>query len=804
MENKNIVINKIDIRPVARRTTDIKTWRDALTAADKGKRNALYDLYEDLLLDNILDDAIDKRITAITNAEITFTRADGAPEPIMDTLMDTPEFEMIITEIMQAKFWGITLLEFEFFSDKTFKAYSIPRKHIRPKTGEIALGEKDETGIPYRDNDMFLEVDNGNLGKILKAAPYVIYKRNNFGDWSQYVEIFGMPIRTAYYEAYDEGMRIELLRSMEDAGGALNQALPKGSDFKTEAGATSGDGSIYDRLKSACNEEILIGILGQTMTTLDGSSRSQGEVHMQVQEDKHKADRRYVQRILNKKLLPLLEKRGYPVKDGYFYFTEQGESLSLEKRIMIDMQLASVIPMTAKHFYDTYGIAMPEEGEELITLPEPQAMPFDQPTTLADRVRRFFVEALSAGAKHGTTLTLADGDTLGQRTIKRVANGDAVHFDTELFEWQSAELLRALHTGYSGVKELADDFVYGWQDPAVLTAMENNLFRFSAGKTIAQVQQLNEYYRKSKSFEEFAGRAEPLVAKFNSVYAKTEYITAGAIAESSATYHRLMAQKEIFPHWEYKTAGDDKVRAEHSALNGLILPINDAAWRKIYPPNGWRCRCYVVPRMRHEVESVDFNTQRARVDAYYKSSDFKASEKSGFATNRALQNVVFTENQQYANMLKTNKVLDRMGIDDWGCKPMAELMQESTAKLTEYAGTAEQWRSANAVVSNHVIPDKVFKIHTSGKYAIGDNNRVRLLESMKETLAKPDEVWLNAEKNKEMPNNRTYLKYYEGETIVVIAKVVKGELEVHSWFSLNPKAENDYRRGMLIKKATRE
>lgn len=82
-----------------------------------------------------------------------------------------------------------------------------------------------------------------------------------------------------------------------------------------------------------------------------------------------------------------------------------------------------------------------------------------------------------------------------------------------------------------------------------------------------------------------------------------------------------------------------------------------------------------------------------------------------------------------------------------------------------------------------------------------ETQRVSLLMTKDEQLSMMYQQ-LNAEKNKEMPNNRTYLKYYEGETIVVIAKVVKGELEVHSWFSLNPKAENDYRRGMLIKKAT--
>lgn len=61
-QSQNLVINNITIQPVPRNTADIDTWRSALKAADRGKRKALYNLYEDLMLDPILSDAIDKRI----------------------------------------------------------------------------------------------------------------------------------------------------------------------------------------------------------------------------------------------------------------------------------------------------------------------------------------------------------------------------------------------------------------------------------------------------------------------------------------------------------------------------------------------------------------------------------------------------------------------------------------------------------------------------------------------------------------------------------------------------------------------
>ena len=45
---------------------------------------------------------------------------------------------------------------------------------------------------------------------------------------------------------------------------------------------------------------------------------------------------------------------------------------------------------------------------------------------------------------------------------------------------------------------------------------------------------------------------------------------------------------------QYRTAGDDKVRAEHAALHNTTLPINDPFWDEYLPPLDWGCRCTTV------------------------------------------------------------------------------------------------------------------------------------------------------------------------------------------------------------------
>lgn len=831
IEKNNITVNKIEIKSANRSNVDIKTWRNATKSADNGKRTSLYDLYEDLMLDNILADAIDKRITAITNAEITFTRADGEAVPEIDTLIDTPEFEEIIREIMLAKFWGVTLLEFEFLPDRLI-VHSIPRKHIRADRHEVAINQNDEGGIPY-DEDFFLEVGHKNdLGLILRAAPFVIYKRNNFGDWAQYVEIFGRPIRTAYYDMYDEGARAAILRAFEDAGAILSTVMPNGTKLEILPGASSGDGSIYNNLRGACNEEILVGMLGQTMTTLDGASRSQGEVHMTVQQDKHKSDRRFVQRELNKKLLPMLAKRGYPVEGGYFYFPEQGQTLTLTERIAIDAQVAQLVPMAAQHIYDTYGVARPEAGDDLVEVRiaqpvfDPTIVPLngggdpENSLSLKERIVSFFVSAPQDGASISTNRTETIGSKIAtlvcsanadEKLIGRVAKGDADYFDAELFGSISGKLIDAFTAGWVGktiTNEIGVD--YGVQNSAVVTANETNLYHFSAAKTLAEIQKLNQLYRESKSFEEYYKNAIALCEKYNKAWARTEYETARLTGESSANYQRLKSKTDLFPYWEYRTVGDDQVRPAHAALDGVILPANDPRWSKIYPPNGWGCRCRTVPRMKAETTGVNMQAMRQNVDKYFKTSDWAIAQAQGFDINRGELQQVFPANQMYIRKFPNNaaKYLDKLNFKNYGLDPYTKCVARATEPTPKYDGTADEWfanRQKGGVVTLNdmhrrsvVITPTTFKSHTSAKHA----SRVAYLQSLPGVLNDPDEIWLNAEYGKKSYDNYTLIKYYSDEIIVINCQITKNVNTIKSWYPLAKKADviSSVRRGLLIYK----
>src|SRR5690606_28220472 len=152
--------------------------------------------------------------------------------------------------------------------------------------------------------------------------------------------------------------------------------------------------------------------------------------------------------------------------------------------------------------------------------------------------------ATGAGCCNGNHPTAAlpgkafDDDALIQRIWD---GGGKLTFDYGLVLHTADLLTTALKKGWKqGTKEpKALSFQYGEDDPAVLTAYETNLFRFSAGKTLAEAQELNRLFRESKTFEEFHHRAKEVTEVFNKAWLETEYNTAVLVGSSASTYQRL-------------------------------------------------------------------------------------------------------------------------------------------------------------------------------------------------------------------------------------------------------------------------
>jgi len=133
--------------------------------------------------------------------------------------------------------------------------------------------------------------------------------------------------------------------------------------------------------------------------------------------------------------------------------------------------------------------------------------------------------------------------------------------------------------------------------------LEKDVFIFSGLKTHTQLTEARSYLKDESGnivpYDRFEQKILKLNEQYNRHYLEAEYQFAVHSAQSAANWANL--QENTSRYWlEYRTAGDERVRANHAVLNGICLPKDDDFWTEYYPPNGWRCRCVAVEVLARE------------------------------------------------------------------------------------------------------------------------------------------------------------------------------------------------------------
>ena len=128
-------------------------------------------------------------------------------------------------------------------------------------------------------------------------------------------------------------------------------------------------------------------------------------------------------------------------------------------------------------------------------------------------------------------------------------------------------------------------------------ALRQDLHTFAGFKTYHHLQEVAGRSRNAdgtlKSWQEFVADTVKIDDKYNKTWLKAEYAFVQASAQMAAKWERFAEFGDAYDLL-YKTAGDEKVRADHARLNGMCLPFSDPAWDTCFPPNGWGCRCDVI------------------------------------------------------------------------------------------------------------------------------------------------------------------------------------------------------------------
>jgi hypothetical protein len=68
-----------------------------------------------------------------------------------------------------------------------------------------------------------------------------------------------------------------------------------------------------------------------------------------------------------------------------------------------------------------------------------------------------------------------------------------------------------------------------------------------------------------------------------------------ATAYSAGKFKQVERASKAFPYLMYDAVNDGRTRPQHRAWDNLVLRWDDPWWKTHYPPNGWNCRCSVIP-----------------------------------------------------------------------------------------------------------------------------------------------------------------------------------------------------------------
>lgn len=153
--------------------------------------------------------------------------------------------------------------------------------------------------------------------------------------------------------------------------------------------------------------------------------------------------------------------------------------------------------------------------------------------------------------------------------------------------------------------------------PELTAALEQNTFVFSGFKTHHELTEASRLLRDAdggfKPFNQFLNDVQTLNETYNRNYLRAEYNFATASTEMAVKWKEWEADGDDYD-LQYRTAGDDRVREEHAALDGITLPPSDKFWNSYLPPNGWNCRCTAVQVLKGKYPQSDSDRACAAAD----------------------------------------------------------------------------------------------------------------------------------------------------------------------------------------------
>ena len=253
------------------------------------------------------------------------------------------QFEKLIKGTIEATMYGYTLVEIlpDIVPETGLlrEVNIIERRNVLPDQNRVV--QRQHQWSPgwnleeqqYRHT--YILINSGGFGLFAATTPLILAQKYTLSNWVNFSHTYGQPIIHGKTSAEDDITRKRLASKIASA--ATNKVLVTGKDDEIDIKAftMSNSEKIYESLIAYVNREVSNLILGsESMAGATQSYVGSTKAHEDIFRARVKNYRKYIENVMNEKILPVLKYWGY-IKDDVIFKYNNKIDMSTEDKIKI-------------------------------------------------------------------------------------------------------------------------------------------------------------------------------------------------------------------------------------------------------------------------------------------------------------------------------------------------------------------------------------------------------------------------------------------------------------------------------------
>lgn len=206
-------------------------------------------------------------------------------------------------------------------------------------------------------------------GMARPAAWAYLIQQFGLQDWAAFSEVYGMPLRVGKYNAGASGAdKRTLLKAVASIANDAAAIIPAGMDIEFHEVNGSNGSAVFGGLLEYVDKQISKLVVGQTMTSDDGSSLGQAKIHNEVRLELLRADCRQLAITINRDLIKPFVDLNFGPQEKYPFLQlpvpdpEDVEALSGALGTLVPLGLR----VKQAQIREKLGLSDPQDGDEIL------------------------------------------------------------------------------------------------------------------------------------------------------------------------------------------------------------------------------------------------------------------------------------------------------------------------------------------------------------------------------------------------------------------------------------------------------